>query len=172
MGQQMKVILLMATTADGMIARDSDDLVNWTGKADKKYFVQVTKESGVMIMGSRTFDTIGTVLPDRKNVVMTRNKKRISTDDNLVFTDQAPEEILQELEKQGYSTITLIGGALINSVFINAGLIDEIYMTIVPRIFGEGLSLFKGVLDVNLELLDVIRLDQSHILLKYRVIHL
>lgn len=167
----MKVILLMAITADGMIARDSDDLVNWTGKTDKKYFVQVTKASGVMIMGSKTFDTIGKTLPDRKNIVMTRDKKRISSDDNLVFTDQSPEAILQDLGKQKYSIITLIGGSLINSVFIKAGLIDEIHMTVVPMIFGSGLSLFKGVLDVDLEPLDIIRLDHGHILLKYRVIH-
>jgi len=66
----MKVILLMAMTADGMIARATEDLVNWTGKADKKYFVNVTKETGVMIMESKTFDTIGRVLPDRKRVVL------------------------------------------------------------------------------------------------------
>ncbi len=33
----MEVILLMAMTLDGKIARDSLELVDWTGKADKQY---------------------------------------------------------------------------------------------------------------------------------------
>ena len=41
----MKVILLMAVTADGLIARNSMQFVDWTGNADKKYFVHITKKS-------------------------------------------------------------------------------------------------------------------------------
>ena len=33
----MEVILLMASTVDGLIARNSSQIVDWTGKADKKY---------------------------------------------------------------------------------------------------------------------------------------
>ena len=82
----MEVILVMAMTLDGKIARDSLEPVDWTGKADKQYFVQVTRKAGVVIMGSRTFDTIGKPLPGRKNIVMTRNKDRKSQAKNLVFT--------------------------------------------------------------------------------------
>lgn len=106
----MDVILLMATTLDGMIARDSSQLVDWTGKADKKYFVQVTKAAGAMIMGSKTYDTIKRPLPGRLNIVMTRDTSRVSHDENLIYTDQLPAQILRDLEQQGYDTVTLIGG--------------------------------------------------------------
>jgi dihydrofolate reductase len=46
----MKVILLIAVTADGMIARDSSEVIDWTGKEDQRYFVQITRKAGVMIM--------------------------------------------------------------------------------------------------------------------------
>jgi dihydrofolate reductase len=59
----MDVILLIATTLDGMMARDSDQLVDWTGKADKKYFIQVTRSAGAMVMGSKTYDTINAPCP-------------------------------------------------------------------------------------------------------------
>ncbi len=62
----MEVILLMAMTLDGKIARTRSELVNWTGKKDKQYFVKVTRNAGVVIMGSKTFDTIGYPLPGRK----------------------------------------------------------------------------------------------------------
>ncbi|WDP91345.1 MAG: dihydrofolate reductase [Desulfobacter sp.] len=165
----MDVILLMATTLDGMIARDSNQLVDWTGKADKKYFVQVTREAGAMIMGSKTYDTIGFPLPGRLNIVMTRNKSRVSDDDNLVYTDQAPGEILRDLEQKGYERVTLIGGALVNSLFARENLITEVHLTLVPKLFGTGLSLFNRELDMDLELREYRELDKGHLLMIYDV---
>lgn len=166
----MKIILLMAMTADGMIARDSMQAVDWTGKADKGYFVRVTREAGVMIMGSKTFDAIGKVLPGRKNIVMTRDKNRRSQDPDLIFTDQSPGRIIADLDRRGFSSAALIGGAVVNTLFIKEGLVDEIHVTLVPRFFGKGLTLFSEDLDIQLELLDVQKLTSAHVLLKYRVI--
>ena len=167
----MKLTLVMAVTADGKIARDSTEFVDWTGKADKQYFVKVTKAAGVMIMGSKTFDTIGNVLPDRKNVVITTDKSRVSNHKDLVYTDQSPVEILQGLKDEGYTSATLIGGSIINTLFMEQGLVDEVHLTVVPRLFGRGLSLFKRDLDVKMELLDVSTLEKDCLLLKYRIVH-
>ncbi len=165
----MKVILLMAVTADGMIARDSMQLVDWTGKADKQYFVHVTRQAGVMIMGSTTFDTIGKVLPGRKTIVMTRNKTRTSQNTDLVFTDQTPGQIVKELEAQGVTSAALVGGSVVNTLFLKENLVDEIHLTMVPRFFGKGMPLFKEALDTRLELLDVKKIDEGHVLLTYKV---
>lgn len=165
----MDVIMLMAATVDGKIARNANELVDWTGKADKKYFVRVTRKAGAMIMGSRTFDTIGRALPDRKNIVMTRDKTRKSDADNLVFTDQAPEEILAGLGAEGYTQVALIGGAVVNSLFAKANLITQIHLTLVPKIFGAGLSLFNLEMDRELQLLESREIDDGHLLLIYGV---
>lgn len=165
----MKVILLMAVTADGMIARDSMELIDWTGKADKKYFVDMTRQAGVMIMGSKTFDTIGKVLPGRKNIVMTRDRTRHSQNTDLIFTDQGPGQIVKDLETQGFKRAALIGGSVVNTVFMNENLIDEIHVTVVPRLFGRGLALFDQSLDVALELMDTCQLEDGFVLLKYKV---
>ena len=170
----MKVILIMAVTADGMIARNSMELIDWTGKGDKKYFVHLTREAGVIIMGSKTFDTIGKVLPERKKIVMTRDKttrdkKRTSRNKDLIFTSQTPEEILNDLNTQGFESVALIGGSVVNTLFMKKNLIDEVHVTIVPRLFGKGLSLFNQSLDKRLELMDMEKIDQNYVLLKYRV---
>jgi dihydrofolate reductase len=167
----MDVILLMATTLDGMIARGSDELVNWTGKADKKYFVQVTRSAGAMVMGSKTYDTIKRPLPGRLNIVMTRIKTRISQDKNLIFTDQSPSEILKDLQDRGYERVALIGGAIINSLFARENLITKVHITIVPKLFGKGLSLFDHETDMDLELKEFREIDKGHLLLIYRVNH-
>jgi dihydrofolate reductase len=165
----MKVIIVMAMTADGIIARHSMEFVDWTGKADKQYFVSVTRKAGVMIMGSKTFDTIGTILPGRKSIVMTRNKERVSDHPNLVFTDQSPEQILTDLQAEGVKSVTLIGGSMINTLFMARNLVDEIHVTMVPLLFGKGLSLFNAEIDVRMELMDVQTIEKDCLLLRYTI---
>lgn len=173
----MKITLLMATTLDGKIGRNSSHLVDWAGREDRKLFIKLTKDAGVIIMGSNTFDTIGKPLPKRKNIVMTRNKSRIkktlsnalSGDNDLIFTDKTPEQIIQNLNTQGYASVVLIGGSQINSLFLKAELITEIYVTIVPRFFGTGLSMLSEKTEVNLDLISTQQMPNGHILLKYSV---
>lgn len=167
----MKLTLLMAQTVDGKIARDSDHFPDWTASADKRFFAARTREAGVIVMGSRTFDTLGKPLPGRKNVVLTRNPERLGSPPDLVFTSDPPAQLLAKLAAEGYREAILAGGARINSLFAAEGLIDEIIVTISPRLFGSGLSLFDTPLDLHLRLLEARRLDMDLMLLHYSVLH-
>lgn len=166
----MKVILLMAVTLDGKIGKNPDHFPDWTGKEDKKLFVDLSKRAGAVIMGSKTFDTIGKPLPKRKNIILSRDKTRVSKWENLIFTNEPPKEILKNLEKQGFSEVILAGGALVNSIFAEEKLIDEIIVTISPKIFGYGLSLFTQEISMELELKQVQRLGQNLVCLTYSVV--
>jgi dihydrofolate reductase len=166
----MKLVLLMAQTVDGKIARNSEHFPDWTASADKRFFAARTREAGVIIMGSKTFDTLGKPLPGRKNVVLTRNAGRVSRFPDLVFTADPPARLLAKLAGEGYREAILAGGARINSLFATANLIDEIIITISPRLFGSGLSLFDTPLDLHLQLLETRRLDVDLVLLHYGVL--
>jgi len=165
----MKVLLLMAMTIDGRIGKGPDHFPDWTGREDKRRFAALTRQAGVVIMGSRTFDTIGAPLPGRKNIVMTRNRERRSVWPNLVFCDQPPRELLSDLAQEGFDTAILAGGAMINSLFARQGLIDEIEVTIAPKIFGGGPSLFTEAISLELELMSMERIDANLVCLRYRV---
>ena len=167
----MHVSLMVAITIDGKIARNSDHYPDWTGKADKQLYVEITKKAGVMIMGSTTFDIIGRILPGRKTVVMTRNPKRRSDRDDLIFTSSGPEQIINELASQGYKEAVVVGGAKINQLFAEKGLIDELILTISPYAFGAGLSIFSNAVDLKLSLIKVWQLDENTLCVRYRVIH-
>jgi dihydrofolate reductase len=167
----MHVSLMVAITVDGKIARDSGHYPDWTGRADKQLYVEITKRAGVMIMGSTTFDTIGRVLPDRKTIVMTRNPDRRSDREDLVFTQASPEQILRDLELQGYDQAIVVGGAKINQLFAASGLLDELILTISPYAFGSGLSIFADHVYLTLALEKVWQLDENTLCIRYRVIH-
>jgi dihydrofolate reductase len=166
----MKVILMMAQTADGIIAKDHRHLPDWTCPADKRLFKTITQEAGVMIMGSHSYATIGGPLPGRLNVVYTRHPERLPQAENVMFTAQKPSELLSDLAYRGHSTAILTGGASVNSLFAKEALIDEILLTVSPRIFGTGLTLFAGAVEMELSLMEHRLLDQNTILLHYRVV--
>jgi len=164
----MKVTLIMAMTFDGKIARHDTHYPDWTGKADKRMFKKLTTESGVVIMGSRTYATIGKPLPHRLNVVMTRHSERFAGDSNLIFTSLSPGEILAQLSSRGYTQASLTGGATINSLFVRDRLIDEMVVTVLPKVFGQGLSMFAEPMDEELELMAHRELEPGILVLRYR----
>jgi dihydrofolate reductase len=168
----IKTILLMAQTLDGKIARHADHFPDWTGRADKQLFVRETRCAGVLIMGSKTFDTIGRPLPGRRNVVMTRDSTRVSQWENLVYTSLSPANILRDLEQEGFERVVLAGGARINTLFAQAGLIDEILVTITPMVFGKGIAMFEDGIHADLALYRAIQIDAERVCLHYRVLEM
>ena len=165
----MKLILIMAMTADGKIGRTTTHFPDWTCSQDKRMFKKVSQKAGVVIMGSRTFDTIGKALPGRLNVVMTRRPDQYQVGESLVFWNDSPQALIDDLKNRNYKTAVLAGGATINSLFASAGLVDEILLTIAPKLFGQGLSLFAAPLDLDLELKAVDRMQSQTIVLTYQI---
>ncbi len=161
----------MAVTLDGKIAKSTDHPATWTSKADKKIFVEETKKAAVIIMGKTTYDTIGKPLPDRLNIVMDfKVDESKNIPNSLEYTSLQPKELLQELEQRGFKQVIIGGGSAINGLFLSQGLIDEIWLTLEPKIFGQGLPLFTGAdLDLNLELIEVKHLDKHVIHVRYKV---
>lgn len=166
----MKVIVLMALTVDGFIGRSTNDFPSWSGSADKRLFKNVSTRAGVVIMGSRTFDTIGKPLKDRQNIILTRNRNRRSIWDNLVYTSQEPADLLGQLEKEGFREVVVAGGSLVNTLFAQQNLIDEIYVTYSPIVFGSGVTLFSEPVSIELELIDFSPIGEGRILIRYSVI--
>jgi dihydrofolate reductase len=164
----MNVILIAAITADGFIGRNSGHAADWTSNEDKKLFVKLTKEAGNMVMGSRTFETIGRALPGRRNIVLTSRPQDYAIDD-VEFTDETVTELVKRLENEGVTSLAVCGGAHVYHQFMQAGLVNELYLTVEPVLFGAGVKLFSDELDVPMQLVSSEKLNDNVILLRYRV---
>ena len=162
--------MVMAVTADGRIAKSADHFPDWTSTEDKKHFAKISKEHGVVIMGDKTFNTFPAPLKDRLNVVFTLNENPKEIE-GVKWVSGEPESVLKELEEMGYQSAVLGGGAFIIGLFLEKGLIDEIAVTLEPKIFGDGISLFKGDFNVDLELIDTEKINNNSVVLKYKVIN-
>jgi dihydrofolate reductase len=159
----MKIILLAVVTLDGKIARNEHNYVDWSSKEDKRIFFATTKQAGAMILGHNTFQTFPSVLPGRLHIVLTINPEgKANIPGQLEYTNQSPQEIVSDLEARGYEQAVVAGGGQINALFLKAGLIDEIWLTVEPLIFGSGVDLFRGFeFDLRARLLSVEKLNDS-----------
>lgn len=168
-----EVILLVAMSTDGFIAPlDQEKLPStvWTSPEDKQFFTEKSKEIGTMIMGSKTFETIGRALPGRRSIVMTSKPENYTkfNDPNLFFTNESPEEILADLSKQGVKQVALCGGAKIYNLFLEKGLVDKMFLTVEPHVFGDGVKLFGGKIEEKFKLLSQRKLnEEGSLLLEY-----
>lgn len=167
----MKVFIIAALTADGFIGRDEHQIsMEWRSKEDGQSFMRLTKQAGVMVMGSKTFQTfrIKRVPPERRLIVYTRHPENITTE-GVELTNEDPHSLVARLKKEGAAGLAVCGGAMINKLFLDSGVVDEIYLTIEPRLFGKGVTLFNDTEDVSLSLLNVEHLNKDTLLLHYSV---
>jgi dihydrofolate reductase len=165
----MHIFLIAAVSKDGFIARSTDQTpLDWTSSEDKKYFRDRTIQAGVIVMGDTTFQTIGHPLPQRLNIVYSKTVKT-STDPNLRYTNLTPKDLIKSLEQEGFKEVAICGGSSIYTQFIEADLIDTLYLTEENVVLGSGIPLFRS--PITLPTPSVIQSLSPKTILKTIVLH-
>ena len=173
----MKKLLVFVATLDGKITHWNDSKVkSWSSEEDERYFKNVWDDSSLIIMGSSTYDANPTKPSSTHHViVMTREPKRYKKYEivgQLEFTDQSPADLVAHYDKKDLKQMLVAGGAHIATSFLKEKLIDEVWLTIEPKIFGNGSNFVsKEDLDIDLQLLSVEKVnDRGTLITKYSVI--
>src|SRR5215469_3671616 len=117
----MRVLLMAAMTIDGKIARDKHEVIDWSSPEDKSMFMRVSRESGVLIMGRNTYETLKQPLPGRLHIVLTHRTSSQPALEQVEFTSAPPAVILDDLARRGYQTVILAGGAEANRTLSTPG---------------------------------------------------
>lgn len=124
-----KIIAIAATTLENVIA--VNDRLPLHSPRDMAFFKEMTTGHHV-IMGRKTFDTLPTPLPDRRNIVVTRGK--LNTDPAVYYTSSYINAF-RNISVEDTRNVFIIGGAQIYRDLIP--MCDELYLTI----FGTNLEL-------------------------------
>jgi dihydrofolate reductase len=163
----MQVFIIAALSADGFIARDNKEpSTKWTSKEDTRHFIERTKKAGVIVMGSRTFETFGAKpLPNRRNIIYSRAKKYSEVE----TTRESPNELLARLKKEGVSEVAIAGGSSIYTLFAEAGVVNNLILTLENVIFGEGVPLFNKKIDMKVNLASHTQIGPNTVVLEYTV---
>jgi dihydrofolate reductase len=161
----IKTFIIVAQTADGFIAKNS-------GHEATKRFVEITKRAGVMVMGLNTFKTFPSPLPERLHIVYSPDDD--ASKDNIEgvveYTKDTPADLIKKLEERGFTEVAICGGTTIYTMFMKSGLVETIYLTIEPKLFGKGMGIFNEDLDISLELVSEEITESGTILAEYRVV--
>ena len=174
---KMKTILIFVSTLDGKITKWGDPQVrSWSSRDDQNYFDTIWNSTRIIIMGSGTYNP-DPVKPTSNHlfIVMTRQPSKYKNSEKpgqLEFTDATPHVLLKRIEKYGDGKILIVGGPQIATLFLREQLIDEVWLTIEPKIFGVGSSFVtEEKLDISLNLLSTEKInEQGTLVTKYRVI--
>jgi dihydrofolate reductase len=121
----MSLCLIVAVAENGVIGRDND--LPWRLSGDLKRFKSLTMGKP-LIMGRKTYESIGRPLPGRTSIVLTHDGD-FSADGVLVAHDQAGAMALadQTARATGAEEIMVIGGAGIYHLFLSEA--DRLYLT-------------------------------------------
>jgi dihydrofolate reductase len=166
----MRVFAIAAVTANGFIGQTSDQTSwDWTSPEDRKLLVQLTKEAGTVVLGATTFATFKRkrAFPGRRTIIYTRHPETINVED-IETTDESPRVLVERLTREGATGLAVIGGTSIYNQFLESNLLDELYLTVEPILFGSGIPLFENA-QAQLHLLDSFALNENTILLHYAV---
>jgi len=124
--------IIVAMDDNRLIGKDNG--LPWRLPADLQYFKQVTMGHTV-VMGRKTFESIGRALPGRRNLVLTRNEAYQAQGCTVIHSldeiDSAPEE-----------EVFVIGGAEIFREMLPR--VDRLYLTRIHAAF-EGDAYFPEV---------------------------
>lgn len=174
----MNVTLVMVASADGKTTFwKSPHIHGWSSDEDHQHFLHTRERFRVLIMGRKTYEAVKTDLvlsTDLLRIVLTKNPKLYQSQavpNKLEFTDALPAALLSDLSRRGYANVLLVGGSIINTIFLREHAITDILLTIEPKIFGIGNPLFsEHEFDLSLRLIDVKRLNGTGtIVLHYNV---
>ena len=166
----MKRILYMASTINGLIARENDG-TDFISKKEWNFYSAMVRKSGALIIGRRTY-LILTKQPEFKEfekvkiVVISRSLRHTLSPLHLIATStKASLALLKDFKE-----VIVAGGGILNTSFMKNNLIDEIYLDVEPLALGKGIPLFRGQnFETTLQFLGMKKISANEIQLHYKV---
>lgn len=174
--QSMKVVLNMAISPNGLIARENGN-EEWLLPEGWTEFVEEAEKFNNIVMGRETYEVVTRMYDDdnfdsvnvEHKLIVTSNKRfQVPSGYALVFS---PEEAIQYIQNVGLQTLFLIGGGMLNAAFLKRKLVDEIELSVNPYIIGKGRPfIFPAEFDQQLELIECKTISKGRVFLRYRCV--
>ena len=121
----MRISLIVALTENRVIGLDG--VMPWHLSEDLKYFKRVTMGAPI-IMGRKTFDSIGRALPGRTNIIITRDIDYYAEGIEVTYDfESAIEKASRVAGSQGKEEVFVIGGAQIYALALAQA--ERLYLT-------------------------------------------
>lgn len=150
MNNSRKVVLYIANSIDGYIAKPNDDLgfLSIVEQQGEDYgYGEFIKTVDAVIIGRKTYEWIMKQVPefvheDKQTYVITRTER--PSVGNVHFYTGSMRDLVTRLQSEPGKNIFCDGGAEIVHALLKENLIDEMVISIIPILVGDGIKLFTG----------------------------
>ncbi|GAK03610.1 dihydrofolate reductase [Geomicrobium sp. JCM 19037] len=146
---QRRVVLFIAVSLDGYIATENEQL-DWLFEVDGEGDNGISafyETVDTVLMGRKTYDwvkkeTINEGFPyqDKRTFVFTN--QFLDGEPSVQRVHEDLESFVNQLKQESGKNIWLVGGGELVSSFLKADLLDEITVTVAPKLIGKGVRLF------------------------------
>ncbi|WP_137151082.1 dihydrofolate reductase family protein [Devosia sp. FKR38] len=171
--------VFIGTSLDGFIARRNHDiawLTDYPTQGEDHGFAAHMAGVDAVVMGRGTYATIKDMRPwpyDKPVVVLSRSLAQTDVPaelaDKVEIMQASPAVAMDRFAGRGWTRVYVDGGNVIQS-FLRAGLIEDLVISRIPVLIGEGISLFGALdADVALEHLHSKAFDSGLVQSTYRV---
>src|SRR5438128_50577 len=175
--KRRKVIVHIATSADGYIARSDGDLEWLTSRPAPKGFYGMNafmRSVDTKVLGRKTYDVslrLGAKFDSQsRNIVFSGHPPPADAPSGVEFVNDAIGPFVSRLREQPGKDIWLMGGGEIIASFLDAQAIDEFVISVAPVFTGDAIPLIaRRHRHVPLDLHSIDRFEDGVVQLHYRV---
>lgn len=153
-GEDFKITIHMVSSLDGIIAK-RDNSISWfeTSHNYEKGIEEQNSEEFLRtidcyVMGSKTYElalelseTYGWAYGNKPTIVLT-NRNLKTNRPNIEFFSGGLDKLVDRRLKPNFQNVWVVGGAILTKDFIRHKLANEIRISILPIILGDGLLFF------------------------------
>ncbi len=166
-----KVVLFIASSLDGYIARPNGD-IDWLFTDQNYDYTKFLDSIDTVLMGRKTYEQVLKLgeypYQEKKSYVFTKNLDFQATSDVEVVTEL--ESFVNNLRLLNGKNIWLVGGSMLIRDFLNKNLVNEVILSVHPIILGEGIPLFANPNTTSLQLTGCQTYSSGLVQLSYNVV--
>ncbi|MDL5047937.1 dihydrofolate reductase family protein [Oscillatoria amoena NRMC-F 0135] len=139
-----KIILGVAVSLDGYIEGPNGEY-DWCPPPSTTEMNSFLNRVDTVFFGRKSYELAGTsMFPGKECFVFSNTLKSVKGKDIYLVNGDVVKKV-NELKIQKGKDMWLFGGATLTTTFMNAGLVDELWLGVVPVVLGAGKPLFQNI---------------------------
>ena len=165
-----RYIAFVAATIDGRISLYKKTPPTWTSEEDWGFLQKSLTQADAVIVVRNTYHAAAKHLRKRVTYVFSRRLSALQKRGSVTFLNPARADLAGILEC--HTTVAILGGASVYGWCLKHQLLDELYVTIEPLVFGRGAPMIEAAVTTQFRLVSVRVLNiRGTVLLHYKIFY-
>jgi dihydrofolate reductase len=137
-------IAYVASSIDGRISENSRSKLGWTSKEDWDFFQKSLLGFDAVVVGHNTYEMAQKNLKKRNTIVFTSKVSKPNQSGSVTFLNPQKSNFAKFVNEKGYKKIAILGGPKVYNFFLENKMLHELFVTLEPYVFTDGVPMFSG----------------------------